>query len=402
MNLLKHSNVMNNMLVFIVSASLFLSCSGKTGNSTKGDGALLIKGKLTNSSGEMIWLQDASSPKPINIDSTKLNESGEFEFHTKLLSKGFYNIFLNQGNFATLILDSKEKVTISGDAKNLGYTYKAEGSPDTKLFMDFNSWAMGYYGKLNSIKQKQDSIQSLFQFFTNQNKDPRKADSLSRLLEPGFNKLSEQIIVLRKDADEYASNFINKYPDSFADMAVLSLFSDKEASFSYFEKVSTSMKKKYPDEKNLKPFYDYVDKMKRLSIGSPAPEIKLNNPEGKEIALSSLRGKIVLIDFWASWCGPCRKENPNVKKIYAQYHPKGFEVYSVSLDDNKDAWMKAIADDGLTWNHVSELKKWQSAVVPLYEIKGIPMTVLLDKDGKIVAKNLRGDQLAAKVAELLK
>jgi peroxiredoxin len=209
-------------------------------------------------------------------------------------------------------------------------------------------------------------------------------------------------MVLMKDADSYAASFIDKNPSSFSNLAALQLFSNKEASFPYFEKVSIAMKQKYPDQKNLKPFYDYVDKMKKLNIGSLAPEIKLNSPEGKEIALSSLRGKIVLVDFWASWCGPCRKENPNVRKIYADYHSKGFEVFSVSLDKDKSAWTKAIADDKLTWTHVSDLGYWQSSVVPLYDIKGIPMTVLLDKEGKIVAKNLRGEQLAAKVAELLK
>jgi len=396
---------MKHMLFYIASAIMFFSCSGKPGspaNGTPESGNVVIKGKLQNSSGEMIWLQDANSQKPQTIDSTKVNENGEFEFHSTIPAKGFYNLFLNQGNFATLILDASEKINLTGDAKNLGYTYKTEGSADTKLFMDFNSWAMENRKKLSQIKQRQDSIQGVFQFFMNQNKDPKKIDSLSKILEPGFNKLSEQTVALYKEGDNYAAAFIDKNPTSFADMAVLQLFSDKEASFPYFEKVSMNMKKKFPEQKNLKPFYEYVDKMKRLSIGSDAPEIKLPSPEGKEIALSSLRGKIVMIDFWASWCGPCRKENPNVRNIYAKYHSKGFEVYSVSLDDNKASWMKAIADDQLPWTHVSELKKWQSAVVPLYDIKGIPMTILLDKEGKIVAKNLRGEQLAEKVAELVK
>jgi len=386
------------MMLFIATISLFFSCT-KT--------EPLVKGKLTNPSGEMIWLQDANSSKPQNIDSVKLDANGEFVFNTKLKAKGFYNLMLSPGNFATLILDPSEKINVSGDAKNLGYTYKTEGSEDTKLFMDFNVYAMENRRKVNAIKQKQDSLQSVFQYYLNQNKDQNKmkhlSDSLSAVLEPMYNNLSAQSMGLLHDGDVWAGQFIDKNPTSFANLAVLQLFSDKEASFSYFEKVSASMKKKYPDQQNLKAFYDYVEKMQRLSIGAIAPDIKLSNPEGKEIALSSLRGKVVLIDFWASWCGPCRKENPHVREIYHQYHDKGFDVYSVSLDDNKASWMKAIADDSLIWvNHVSELKKWQSAVVPLYEIKGIPMTVLLDKEGRIIAKNLRGEQLTAKVAEALK
>jgi peroxiredoxin len=384
---------MKHLLLFFSTAIFFISCSGKSE---------AVKGKLTNSSGEMIWLQDVNTGKGVNIDSCKLSGSGEFEFHATIAIKGFYNLTLSPGNFATLILDPKEKIFITGDAKNLGYTYKTEGSPDTKLYTEFNSYAMENRKKLSLIKQKQDSIQGIFQFFVNQNKDPKKADSLSQALEPGFNQLSEQSSLLMKDADKFAASFIDKNPTSFANLAALQLFSNKEASFSYFEKVSESIKKKYPDQANLKLFYEYVEKMKRLNIGSVAPEIKLNNPEGKEIALSSFKGKVVLIDFWASWCGPCRKENPNVRKIYADFHNKGFEIFSVSLDKDKASWMKAISDDKLTWTHVSDLGYWQSSVVPLYEIKGIPMTVLLDREGKIVAKNLRGEQLAAKVAELLK
>jgi peroxiredoxin len=384
---------MKQLLLFFSTSIFFLSCSGKSE---------AVKGKLTNSSGEMIWLQDVNTGKGVNIDSCKLSGSGEFEFHAAIPIKGFYNLTLSPGNFATLILDPKEKIFVSGDAKNLGYTYKTEGSPDTKLYTEFNTYAMENRKKLSEIKQKQDSIQGIFQFFVNQNKDPRKADSLSQALEPGFNKLSEQSAILMKDADRYAASFIDKNPTSFANLAALQLFSNKEASFSYFERVSESIKKKYPNQENLKLFYEYVEKMKRLNIGSLAPEIKLNTPDGKEIALSSFKGKVVLVDFWASWCGPCRKENPNVRKIYADFHSKGFEVFSVSLDKDKASWVKAIADDKLTWTHVSDLGYWQSSVVPLYEIKGIPMTVLLDREGKIVAKNLRGEQLAAKVAELLK
>jgi thiol-disulfide isomerase/thioredoxin len=388
---------MKQMLVFFFSATLFFACQEHSQHNHSP-----ISGQLSNSSGEMVFLQDVNSGKGINLDSCKLNDKGEFSFETKIPAKGFYNLTLGPGNFATLILDPSEKISITGDAKNLGYTYKSEGSTDTKLYIDFNAFAMENRKKLNAIKQKQDSIQGVFQFYVNQNKDPRKADSLSKVLEPGFNKLSEETMVLLKNADTYAASFIDKNPTSFANLAALQLMSDKEASFPYFERVSDAMKKKFPNQKNLKAFYDYVDKMKRLNIGSVAPEIKLNSPEGKEIALSSLRGKIVLIDFWASWCGPCRKENPNVKKIYAEFHNKGFEVFSVSLDKDKNAWMKAIADDKLTWTHVSDLGYWQSSVVPLYDIKGIPMTVLLDKEGKIVAKNLRGEQLAAKVSELIK
>ena len=138
------------------------------------------------------------------------------------------------------------------------------------------------------------------------------------------------------------------------------------------------------------------------NIGDEAPEIAMNNPKGKEMRLSDLRGSYVLIDFWASWCGPCRRENPNVVKAYAEYKDKGFDVFSVSLDKTADRWKAAIEQDGLLWsNHVSDLKGWQNAAAKLYDVHSIPATFLIDQEGKVVASNLRGPALESKLEELL-
>ncbi|MBC7426411.1 MAG: TlpA family protein disulfide reductase, partial [Bacteroidia bacterium] len=129
------------------------------------------------------------------------------------------------------------------------------------------------------------------------------------------------------------------------------------------------------------------------AIGAMAPDISMVTPDGKVVKLSSLKGKYVMIDFWASWCGPCRRENPNNKLIYEKYKSKGFEIYAVSLDKDAASWKQAITADGLPWIHVSDLKYWQSAAAQLYRVYSIPATVILDKKGKIIAKNLRGQEL---------
>jgi peroxiredoxin len=144
-----------------------------------------------------------------------------------------------------------------------------------------------------------------------------------------------------------------------------------------------------------------VEKAKLTAIGMPAPDFTNNDVNDKPISLSSFKGKYVLLDFWASWCGPCRLENPNVAKAFHKYHDKGFDILGVSLDDTKADWLQAIKKDGLDWIQVSDLKGWQASAASLYGVKGIPMNYLIDKSGIIVAKGLRGEDLEGKLAGLL-
>jgi peroxiredoxin len=145
-----------------------------------------------------------------------------------------------------------------------------------------------------------------------------------------------------------------------------------------------------------------LDAAELTDIGQPAPAFVQNDASGKPVSLASFKGQYLLLDFWASWCGPCRAENPNVVKAYQKFHPKGFAILGVSLDESKDRWLAAVKKDQLSWTQVSDLKGWQNSVADLYGVKGIPMNYLLDKEGKILAKGLRGEDLEKKLAELLK
>jgi peroxiredoxin len=224
--------------------------------------------------------------------------------------------------------------------------------------------------------------------------DAARMDSVSRLFEAPYNAIvnsanEEMIEKLKKNTEMYASL-----------MAIQALDPDRYADI--YKAVDQGLIKKYPNERNVKMFHNVVLSMLSTAIGQPAPEIELETPEGKELALSSLKGKVVLIDFWASWCGPCRKEMPNVVKAYAKFKNKGFEIFGVSLDQDKARWIEAIQKDGITWPQVSDLKQWQSSVVRQYNIQGIPYTVLLDREGNILAKNLRGEELEKKLTEVLR
>ncbi len=353
----------------------------------KKSGSFELSGNFTNSKGEMLYLEKLSGAQPVLVDSAQLNEKGDFEFVNYTPKIGFYRVKVNQQNFAMLVLDSSDKVKMSGNINDLGNTYKVEGSPETKLFMEYNE-----ISKRRDLKL--DSLNKAFQVIMEGNKmDAKKMDSLSKQFEAPYNTIVEganKVLIekLTQNTSMYSSL-----------IAIQALEPDKYPDI--YQALDKGLVAKFPNDNNVKMFDGVVKAMASTALGQMAPDINLPSPDGTPIALSSLKGKVVLIDFWASWCGPCRKEMPNVVKAYAKFKSKGFEIYGVSLDKEKDRWVEAIAKDGITWPQVSDLLQWSSSVVGLYNIQGIPYTVLIDKEGKILAKNLRGEELDKKLTEVL-
>lgn len=175
---------------------------------------------------------------------------------------------------------------------------------------------------------------------------------------------------------------------------------DKDEYFETFSNFAAKIQKEIPNSLVVSDFVKEVEQMRKLAVGQIAPDIELPNPEGELVSLSSLRGNYVLVDFWAKWCRPCRMENPNVVRMYNKYNDQGFEVFGVSLDRNRQDWLQAIEQDGLNWTQVSDLKYWQSDAAKLYNISAIPFALLLDPEGRIIGKNLRGKQLEDKLEEI--
>jgi thiol-disulfide isomerase/thioredoxin len=383
----------NNTLFLILSAIVIYSCSNKQ-NSFK------LSGKFTNGEGKTIHLQELKTEEIGAADSVKISSDGTFEFHGKIESPKFFSLYISPNKYVTFLINPGEKISVTADSKNILESYDVEGSDDSRLVRELDQ-------QLNYSLKRIDSLSKAYELNRNNPLKEQITDSLNHVFE-------------KIDAEEkkYTLSFIKKNTQSLATyMALYQKYDyktdvlDKEKDFDYFKMVDSSLSKRYPESMYVKKLNKYMNEVGdilkskqmqqlRYGTGATAPDISLPNPEGIEISLSSLKGNYVLLDFWASWCPPCRSENPNLLKIYKKYHSAGFEIFQVSLDKTKAAWVYAIREDHLSWINVSDLKFWNSVVVPLYNIESIPANFLLDRNGRIIAKNLMGDDLSKKLEEI--
>ncbi len=374
-------------LVLLIS---ILSSCNLNGSSDK----YFIEGNVKNHPSKTIILEKLGLQKVTQVDTAGIDSKGDFKM-SGISETGFYRLKLDDRTFCLFLLKpGKYNFNIDGQHPD---AFSVTGPPENDDFQkafksigeaqrNFNSWNMAYR-EFAQTGASQDTL---------------------AVIEQNIQSAGAHLQALVIDSAKTA-----KTP-------LMALFYITNAPLDKFEaqnlEVLNRMEKEIPNSSYTKDFRTLYDGYKKqmaaqanrpapadVSIGQPAPEIALPNPDGKVIKLSSLKGKVVLLDFWASWCGPCRMEMPNVVAAYHKYKDKGFTVYSVSLDKDANSWRNAIKGLGMEWeNHVSDLKWWQSEVVPLYSIQGIPMAFLLDRDGKIIATNLRGPALDEKLAEILK
>jgi peroxiredoxin len=381
---------MKKIICALSVTALLAACGGN-----KSDSNFQLNGTFSNATaGDVIYLEELAPGAKVAIDSTTIDDKGGFSFTHAKPSAGFYRVKATEQNFAMLVLGDEQKVSLNADYKNIGNSYKTEGSEDTKIFLEFN--ALG-----REIQQRTDSMQQAFQAMVGTMKmDTARMDSLNKVFGDIYNKI----------IDSYQEKFSALVIKNKASLAVLAGIQqlDPKKYLSLYKEVDAALTAKYPNSKylgNLKKdiaaFESQSQKSSKLAEGSMLPDFTLTTPEGKPLSISSFKGKVVLVDFWASWCGPCRKENPNVVAMYKKLHAKGFDVYGVSLDDNKEKWLNAIKTDGLVWNHASDLKGWDNQVAKQFGIDAIPFTILIDKEGKIIGKGLRGKELESAVEAAL-
>lgn len=380
--------VLSGFLLFVFC----LSCSS-TGKDDKTEakpaGAqtawnIIVSGKVAKPQQGQIIIQELKQGSVGWQDTITLKPNATFSKRVQLTQPGYYKItFFNRQTVDLILNKSNLKVNVAGD--DASGQAEVIGSPEIDLIT-----------RASAMLQEANNSPEIAQLNEQFTKAMQANDEVA------MGQLQDTYMKeIQKSHDKIAS-FLKQQPASLGVMYFLESnnMMDRDKYLHVYVDAAEKAKKEWPNSGYTAQFQSLVNKMKVTAIGQPAPEIALPNPDGQVVKLSSMKGKYVLVDFWAKWCGPCRQENPNVVRAFNKYKDKGFTVFGVSLDRNKEDWVKAIQEDKLTWTHVSDLKFWQSEAAKTYNITGIPFSLLLDPNGVIIAKNLRGKALDNKLAEI--
>ena len=367
-----------NILYLVVLLFVLISCQNKN---EKINEIKLTVNYIGDIEGDEVRLQKVSSDYSIELYKSESFNNNKIVFDISILESTLFRLDILGKESIDLILNNTD-VNVNIDNSSSEFKYTIEGSYDTDVLNNVRKIISTYKYDIRQINQK----------FIKASQEKN-----SKLV----NELRYDANILKIDFEKFLKNYLRTVDNSLA-VIITSDYLDIDNNISFWDSTLIKYRDNFSYNSYFKSFEKKINKIKSVSIGSVAPEIILSDTTGKDVALSSLRGKYVLLDFWAGWCGPCRMENPNILKNYVKYKNKGFEVYQVSLDRSRSDWVNAIKKDNLIWYNVSDLKFFQSEAASLYNIDRIPKGFLLDPNGVIIAKDteLRGNRLGEKLDEI--
>jgi thiol-disulfide isomerase/thioredoxin len=379
-------------IVWIMGIALLAAC-----NNQQDKGAFTVNGQLKNAPDGQVYLEELffSQKNPQVVDST-LMKNGAFALKATAKEQGMYRIRIGNNQSGFLFINDKPSISFTADMKDVSLNGPTFNTPANSTLKGFITVLENNRTSFESLQGQLTSLQTA-----------KNSDSL-------ITATQDEMSALAKKQQQYIIGFIDSTTNPV--MAMFALSNSRGMNPETLEKPVMALQKRFADHAAvgvLTAQFSVLMQQQKVqaqsqtqpnapAVGSVAPELTMPDVNDKPFSLSALKGKYVLVDFWASWCGPCRAENPNVVAAYNRYKDKNFTVLGVSLDKEKAPWLEAIKADGLAWNHISDLKQWKSAATGIYGFTSIPYNVLVDPEGKIIATGLREQALLDKLAEVLK
>jgi peroxiredoxin len=368
--------ILRNSALAIIAALFFVACGGDKEEKA----GTTISGTVENPQDKgLITLAKISAGKREVVDTLYLDANNTFETSVETTGPEFFQVNFYNSQIATLIVN-EDDLQIIADGGDRNGNLEITGSKD-----------MEFMEELQDIMKKQtEEVQEI-------NKEFMAARNAKD--EEKMKNIQDDFLLMQEKKKENIKKKVEDMLPSLAAIQAMNFFNPNE-DFEFMKSVADRIAEAHPNSDMASFYKKQMDDMAKISVGAQAPNFSMPTPEGDTVSLKDFRGEYVLVDFWAAWCKPCRQENPNIVAAYNKYKDEGFQILGVSLDKKREDWLKAIEDDNLEWTQVSELKFWQTPIVQEYKINGIPFSLLLDPEGKIVAKNLRGEKLHEKLAEI--